>query len=163
MNSGQLTSNIVKLATRGMYGEAISAEDLKEGFSALESSIACDRHAAMALLLRSRAPELPLAAAIDRLERECKRNPPNDEEFWLNWAISFLPDEVLTSNRAIRLFTYRTAFSDEVACQTNATTTLERLARLGDAVARSILEICASSDELKVRTNAQSSLRNLAK
>ncbi len=142
-----------------MYGQTINAGDVKDALHALESAVALERCAASIILLRSRSPEFSIATALDTLERECENNPPKVESFWLNWAVNFLPDEELNARESIRLFIYRSSFSEQVACRSNTMSILGRLAKGGDCIALAILKICVFSEEPKVRTNALSSLR----
>ena len=159
MEAGAKMSRVVEVATRSMYGEAINPDDVRVALQTLESAVAVDRYAALIILFTAKAPEFGTAIALERLERECKNTTDQDEAFLLNWAVSCLPDEQLAANQSIRLFIYRSAFSEHIGCRTNTMTILERLARCGDSTALGLLRICVSSEERKVRTNAQSSLR----
>lgn len=142
-----------------MHGEAISQDDVREALQTLQSSVALDRYAASVILFIAKTPEFGIAIALERLESECKNSPDQVEAFWLNCAVSFLPDEQLVANESIRLFIYRSAFSEQIACRSNTMAILERLARRGDSTALALLRICVLSEDPKVRTNAQSSLR----
>jgi hypothetical protein len=161
METDAQMSRIVETASRGMYGEAIDQRSVREALHALDSAVPLDRYAASVILFLSKASEFSIATALDKLERECKNTPAEVESFWLNCAVSFLPDENLVASESIRFFIYRSAFSEHIACRSNTMGILERLAKCGDSVAIRILKICALSAEPKVRTNAQSSLRML--
>ena len=152
-------SRVVEVATRNMYGEAINPDDVRVALQTLDSTVAVDRYAASIILFAAKAPEFDTAIALERLERECKNTTDEDEAFLLNWAVSYLPDEQLVANQSIRLFIYRSAFSEHVGCRANTMAILERSARCGDSTALALLRICALSEEPKVRTNARSSLR----
>ena len=152
-------SSIVEVASRSLHGEVINDRDVKWALQAVNSVVALDKYAALVVLLLSRAPEFSVAAAFEKLERECKNTPAELESFWLNWAVNCLPPEKLVASESIRLFIYRSAFSEQIACRSNTMGILERLARCGDSTSLTILNICASSSEPKVRTNARSSIK----
>jgi hypothetical protein len=159
MEAGAQMSRIVEIASRSMYGEATNQDDVREALQTLDSTVALDRYAASVILFIAKAPEFSTAIALERLESECKSTPDQVEAFWLNCAVSFLSDEQLVANESIRLFIYRSAFSEQIACRSNTMTILERLARCGDSTALALLRICVSSEKPQVRTNARSSLR----
>ncbi len=168
LSSGQLKMHadtkkprIVEIASRSMYGEVITGDEVKEAFLAIESTVALERCAASIVLLLSRSSESSAVVALNTLERQCGNTPPEVESFWLICAVGFIPDETLMANESIRLFIYRSSFSEQTACRSNTMNILGRLAQCGDSIALEILRICALSSELKVRTNAQSSLRAL--